>query len=515
MKTLKIGILPVLLTIAIAAQADKSYLDPRLVRDLTIGEPQLLIDDYWIDNRFNEDQISASVPHVLQHGDRLDQPVLRKGKDHPWEEHGIGYISLMFDPKVQKFRLYYQIWNPRNEDPKAPRGGYRTCYAESEDGIHWVQPLFDFEPWGDIEKTNILMSGKGEAKAPHIMPRVESGKTKQGVPVKNLGLLPDEVFHGNDYLVFYCDHEHYLATSEDGLDWNERQSMVIPNRVDCFQSVVYDPDAEEYAIYYRNKLINEDRPKDNPARGNTRYMSRLSGKDLWSLWDQLPIPVMIPDGEDDGRFYNMPVFRYGGVYLGFVSQFAVEPQSIDVELVYSRDGFDWHRLPGERRIIPLGPDGAWDDGMVFSADRILEVGDEWWLYYTGHDGFHDSDNREGALGLIKFGKERLVSIQADKTGKESFVITRPILWPGGDLVANCDAEGGSMTVAITDPWREPYEGFEFENCVPLKGDEVRHRVMWKDADMDSLKGKYVRLEFRFQDADLYAFLASTEETAYE
>ncbi|MCA9418356.1 MAG: hypothetical protein KC917_18925, partial [Candidatus Omnitrophica bacterium] len=123
MKTLKIGILPVLLTIAIAAQADKSYLDPRLVRDLTIGEPQLLIDDYWIDNRFNEDQISTSVPHVLQHGDRLDQPVLRKGKDHPWEEHGIGYISVMFDSKDQKFRLYYQIWNPRNEDPKAPRGG--------------------------------------------------------------------------------------------------------------------------------------------------------------------------------------------------------------------------------------------------------------------------------------------------------------------------------------------------------------------------------------------------------
>ena len=72
-----------------------------------------------------------------------------------------------------------------------------------------------------------------------------------------------------------------------------------------------------------------------------------------------------------------------------------------------------------------------------------------------------------------------------------------------------------MTVAITDPCREPYEGFEFENCVPLKGDEVRHRMNWKDADMNSLKGKYVRLEFRFQDADLYAFLASTEETAYE
>jgi len=104
--------------------------------------------------------------------------------------------------------------------PDQPRGGYQTCYAESENGIDWQQPLFDFESYGSHAKTNILMSGKNEAKVPHIIPRIETGQTNAGTVVRNLGMLPLEVFRGNDYLMFYCDSAHYLATSTDGLVWN-------------------------------------------------------------------------------------------------------------------------------------------------------------------------------------------------------------------------------------------------------------------------------------------------------
>ena len=77
---------------------------------------------------------------------------------HAWEKHGVGYVSVMFDAQAKKFRLYYQIWNPRQEKGAKPRGGYRTCYAESDNGIDWQRPLLDLEPYGDIQKTNILMS---------------------------------------------------------------------------------------------------------------------------------------------------------------------------------------------------------------------------------------------------------------------------------------------------------------------------------------------------------------------
>jgi hypothetical protein len=500
-----------LVTVAVSSVVDaveEEYVDPRLPRTIKVNTPYLLIDDHFIDNRFNEDQISARVPHVLQSGERSSVPLMTADPEHAWEEHGVGYVSVNFDSRLSKFRLYYQIWNPRTKQPRQPRGGYRICYAESADGINWQRPLFDFEPYGEHPRTNILVSGKNEGKAPHIIPRFQTGRMKSGTTVRNLGMLPSEVFRGHEYLMFYCDSGHYLATSSDGLTWGQRQSQLIPNRVDCFQSIVYDELNDEYAIYYRNKLIYGDHPKDDPARGNTRFMSRLSGKDIWTLWDHLPVPVIIPDANDAGRFYNMPVIHYGDLYLGFVTHLAQKPQRVDVELVYSRDGFDWKRLPGNRVLIPCGAEGTWDSGMIFSADRILEVGDEWWLYYTGHNGYHDAKDRQGALGLMRFGKERLVAIQADTRGKESFVVSRPMIWPGGDLVLNADAEGGSVNVAVTDLRRKPLSGYSFGNSIPLTSDATRHKVRWQDESMNSLEGKMVRIEFRFQNADLFAFQAT-------
>ena len=158
-------------------------------------------------------------------------------------------------------------------------------------------------------------------------------------------------------------------------------------------------------------------------------------------------------------------------------------------------------------LIPVGDEGAWDDGMVFASDRVIERDDAWWLYYTGHDGYHDAKDRVGSVGLVKFRKEGFVSIRADERGLESYVVTRPLRWPGGELAINADASDGYVKVAATDAFRRPYEGFTFEDCVPFTGDAVRHGVAWKDARMSALEGNVVRLEFAFKRADLFAFLA--------
>jgi hypothetical protein len=486
---------------------DPAYPESQL-RRFPLNEPQLFIDDYFVDNRFNEDSISARVPHVLHTPDRATDPLMRHDADKPWEQHGIGYPSVVFDPDAQLFRLYYQIWSPRTKEPNTPRGGYRVCYAESEDGLTWTKPLMDHVPWGDYAKTNIVVEGKGEGKAPNVHIAQEHGETVAGVAVRNLNLLPQEAFRDNRFLMFYCDHEHFLAGSNDGRTFTERLSMVLPNRVDTHSTLSYDPGLNEYVIYYRNKLVYGDRPKSDPRRGNTRFISRIASKDLWQLWDSMPYTVLIPDADDGGRFYSMPTMRYGGVYLGFVTQFHETPQKIEAELVYSRDGFDWHRLPGRPLLIPVGGEGTWDSGMVFTADRLIEVGDEWWLYYTGHNGYHDELDRVGALGLLKFGKERLVSIQADTSGQTSYVVSRPLVWPGGDLAINANAAGGGfMTVAVTDVQRQPIQGFDHADSKPLTGDAVRHVADWGEADMNNLKGKTIRLEFKFRRADLFAFVA--------
>ena len=503
----RIGMFLGVCCLAVSGVMAEDHADARgaVVRSFPAGEAQFFVDDYFVDNRFNEDSISAKVVQRMMQGERVDTPLLGPDEDKPWEQAaGVGYISMVFDPTIKRFRLYYQVWNPKEANSVLPT--YSTCYAESVDGLRWEKPLFDYVLY-DGKQSNILAVGENEAKAPTVHLAETAGTLEDGTPVKNLGMLPKEALRGHPYLMYYCDSGHYLATSEDGYGWALQQEKLISNRVDCFMTVVYDDVREEYCMFYRNKLIYHD-SKDPLKRGNTRMMARIASKELWSLWDDMPTTVLLPDESDKGRFYNMPVFKEGGVYWGFLEQYNEDPQLIEVELAFSRDGFDWERLPTRPRMIPVGKDGTWDDGMTFASDRVIEVGDEWWVYYSAYDGYHNEKNRTGQLGLMKFGKERFVGIKSDPSGKKSYVVTRPLVWPGGDLVINADADGGSMKVRVTDLDRKVVNGLTWDACEALEGDGVRHKVTWDGGNMDGLKGKLLRLEFVFENADLFAFLAT-------
>ena len=502
-----------------AVRADKSELPEGVrYRSIKINEPQLFMDDYLIGNRYNEEYISARVAHVLHRGERLKDPVLIGDDDKPWERRGIHRVSVLYDAYADLFRTYYTIHNFKDNEA-AHIKGYCMGHAASKDGLHWEKPLTDIVPWGPQKKTNIILRGQKEAKIMHVHSARATGVRPDGQRVCNIGMLPPENLKGHRFIAYYGDREHYLATSEDGIHFEPRQQQILPNRVDCYQTIVYDPAIDEYVIFYRNKLIYDD---DHGAwrKGNHRMITRLSSPELWTLWDSLPDTVLIPEGDDAGRFYGMPTFRYGGVYFGMLEQYGEDPQKIEVELVWSRDGFHWERAPGRPMLISVGEDGTWDDGMVFAADRVIERNDEWWLYYIGVNGYHDSSDNEASLGLIKFRKEGFVSIRADTQGQESYVITRPILWPGGELVINADTQSrskawiskGYVKVAVTDLHRKLYNGFTYDDSVPFNGNAVRHTMKWKNAHMDTLKGKLVRLEFAFKHADLFAFLAQKGES---
>jgi hypothetical protein len=47
--------------------------------------------------------------------------------------------------------------------------------------------------------------------------------------------------------------------------------------------------------------------------------------------------------------------------------------------------------------------------------------------------------------------------------------------------------------------------------VPFQGSGIRHLVTWKSAKTANLKGKLIRLEFKFRNADLFAFIAGDRE----
>ena len=480
---------------------DKGRLDPVGFREIHWNVPQLFVDDHIVENRFDRNLLSANVPHVAHRPDRSPSPIL--SPDQPWErEYGLGYPGVVFDPTERIYRMYYTVsHHPRGDG--YPPGTYFLCYAESRDGLRWEKPDLNQVPWGEHRHTNIILQGDHEAKVAHV--HVEDDPDREDT-VKNTGLIPSRFLRGHRFLMYYCDRGHYLATSEDGIHWDEKVHQVIANRIDCYHTIVHDASRNEFVSFLRNKLIFGGPKVPESFLGNTRAISRVAGRDLWSEWDTMPVSVLLPDREDAKRFYGMPTFIYGDVYWGFLQQFDEDPQSIEIDLVFSRNGLDWSYLPGRPHLLPVGVPGTWDSGMIFTADRVLERDDEWWLYYSGHNGYHDARDRQAAIGLARFRKEGFVSLRAGI--EESYVVTRPIRWPGGQLAINARTEDGIVQVRVTDLRRNTIEGFDHTVCEPFRGDNVRHPVTWREADIADLKGHLIRLEFRFRNADLFAFVAT-------
>ena len=185
---------------------------------------------------------------------------------------------------------------------------------------------------------------------------------------------------------------------------------------------------------------------------------------------------------------------------------------MDIQLTYSKDGRSWHRAGNREPILECGPPGSFDSGSVYASHSPLIVGDEIWLYHTGHTGLHgepsrhDGDFPEG-LNLAKIKKDRLVCLKAEKEG---VLTTTPIKirpqrmgMPKGidpqTLAINADAKGGSVRLEIIDPFGRVLPGYSVDDCVPFTGDEVDHQVQWKsesgakkaESSSEGLEGKMV------------------------
>jgi hypothetical protein len=208
----------------------------------------------------------------------------------------------------------------------------------------------------------------------------------------------------------------------------------------------------------------------------------------------------------------MPAKLHAGIYWGFLEMFRWNT-AIEAELAFSRDGTDFQRLPTRGKLLPLGPEGSWDDGMILAPTGWVEVGDEWWLYYSGWDGPHGAKEQEqagrlriGNIGLAKVRKEGFISMRGPADG--GVITTRRIRWPGGRLLINADARRGEMRVRIVDESRKPIPGFDYSDVTPFSGDAIAYEPKWSGGSVDALRDRVVRLEFFLRNADLYTFRAS-------
>lgn len=458
------------------------------VEPVEIGTaPQFVFDTYIIDNRWAIKYHTQSMRCVFH------QP--QKYAGNPVIAGDGGYVALHRDAKSGLFQMWYQTYQNPPEGEKRV-GRYAIAYAESKDGISWQLPRLNLYSWKGSKENNIVWTGiNGRRGGAPFFPDI-----------------PEANKQGYRHVMLYRETDGmHLIGSQDGIHWDRESNLRIsPIRSDTINGIVYDSRTDQYVMYCRSKNLYRAFKGDILDTGASRRIARMTSKELWTKWTNQPQHIMLPDNLDTRNnfraFYGMAVKRYGGIYWGFLQAFKWN-SDVHTELAFSRDTINFNRLPSRPKFIELGPDGSWDDGMVFSGHEWFEVGDEWWMYYCGWDGPHNSRQRVPGIGLVKLRKEGFISMRGPKNG--GVLNTRQLLWPGGELVVNANAVAGEFKVRVTDVNRKVLPGFDYGDCEPLQGDHVAHQVRWKERSINELAGKVVRIEFFLRNADLYTFRAAT------
>lgn len=457
--------------------------------------PQFFVDDHIVDNRWALKQKREAVLRVFH------APVKHPG--NPLFAGDGGFVCAVKDEQAGLLRMWYQThaWIGDGKSDES-RTFYAIAYAESKDGLRWERPSLGLHEWKGSRDNNIVFKGFMNSRA--------SGH--------QILQLPEADRRGFRFVMTYRttaakrgNNGIRVIGSQDGIHWDESSdTLVHPLPSDTVNSIVYDSAREEYVMFCRAKNRYRIFEGDIIDTGESRRIARMANADLWEAWDTVPQAILIPDEldarENFNAFYGMPVRYHAGIYWGALWCFRFNDH-IFTEPAFSRDGFQFDRLPERPKMIALGEEGAWDDSMTFGSMDWVEMGDEWWFYYSGWDGDHGSKDRQAGMGLAKLRKEGLVSLRGPPGG--GVVVTRLLKWPGGGLAINADASKGEIKVRVSDATRKPLAGFDYTDCEPFTGDATSHEIKWRGQSLQSLAGKELRLEFLLRAADLYTFRADT------
>ena len=449
----------------------------------------------WDETRmFLDDAMLAQTENVwrsLHHPVRAEaNPVLVP--DRAWE----GYLVLqpgtvIRDEEDGCFKMWYNAQPSRDR----PDAGKNLCYATSSDGANWDKPELGLEGFDGSTANNILLR---DVEWTHCVLKDAAERDTE----RRYKLL---------YWTPAGDGIH-AAFSADGVRWRPwEDNPVVPRRAtgDTF-SVMRDPASGEYWLYHKTRT---------PARP-IRMVSRMVSEDFlhWSGTRR----VLAPDAFDppDTQFYGLSAFPHADQYLGVLWVYHTYLQTLDMQLVSSRDGLRWDRTADRKLFMHLVPTneyrgGAFDCMQIYPISAPVERDGQLWLYYSGFKVPHNTlaADQDGRIGVATLRRDGFCSLDATSPG---WALTRPFTWSGNQLRLNAVTspptpghpgdDGGGITVQIEDDQGRAIPGFAAGRCTPFRGDETDTLVDWGGrSDLGGLMGRTVQLRFTIEDANFHSF----------
>ncbi len=440
-------------------------------RDLT--KSQLFLDDTWI-----EDQ--QRLTRLWHKADIFPEPVLRP--EMPWEG-----IKLLMYGTVFRFgdtwRMYYAT--EKHGEPSA------LCVAESSDGLRWERPIVGEIDYQGSKQNNIVMGRVNCASVCHDPEDTEA-------PFKMITLAPGGI-RG--------------AVSKDGYRWSELGAPLISKPPASDVQYIWGGRVNgKYVITHKTAL---DRARRCVAIAESEDFKSFSESRLILRSDLADPP--------DIEYHGMVGFPYADVYIGLAERWVNVPNHIELLLTWSHDLKAWDR-PASREPF-IGPTYPWNRGWsTCSSAGPIQVGNQLWFYFNGQSGSHfhvkSGPPKNAVIGLATITVDRFASITAGFM--EGRLVTRPMTWPGGDLLLNASTTrnldgypldgGGAMSIEVWDEDGHAVEGFSreqraiFDGNVPTRGTVDPAIIRWPgDRGLNDLAGRRIKLVFYVRDAHLYSF----------
>jgi hypothetical protein len=490
------------------------------------------------------DSLTAWDHHVIQRFPRAEKvPLtgLEPGSTGPWDAAGSACIGSVIKEDDGRFRMWYYGWRlPSNSSENVDRP--LMCYAESGDGIHWVKPDLKITGQKRFPGNNLLTVPGVPASVTRTLPGSDAKYLACMIQYAD-ALEPDvQDVPGNPDSLRGAGGTHIWA-SDDGFKWRHVTHVLTHGDNAC---LLADEATQRYLLYHKAGGMAGLTTRRMWIGLESRDGAHWEGYKGVRQWRE----TFVCDDYDDmvahargmvlGEMYSVGVYRAGEILVAVQTvmnsgvplreAFAQNPAGVcHVRLGFSHDGFFWRYPRGRPSWLECGAPGEPDAGWMMGFSSLVEHGDELYFYYGGHiydhDWFMDPEfhlkpgisleefRRSGAIGMMaKIKRDRFASLAAVWRGYFDVDAERRT---GAELFINAQAKNGSVRVALAEKGgdyhgalrkHDSLPGFSFDDCLPIRGDQVKAPVRFRNATLASLPADLpLTIRFELNSAEVFAY----------
>jgi hypothetical protein len=417
--------------------------------------------------------------------------------DHPWEGNFSGYSTIIKDGGL--YRAYYRGVREAGKDGNENEV---TCYAESNDGIHWEKPKLGLFEINGTKENNIILANAAPVTH-NFSPFLDTNpNVDKNQKYKALGGT------SKTGLIAYV--------SADGIRWRKlKEDAVFKNGVFDSQNVAFWSESEnQYVCYFR---IWSD-GGFSEYKGY-RTVGRTTSKDFVNWTEPVKMTFGNTPMEHLYTQQTSPYFRAPHIYVAIggrfmpgrqvlteeqAKSFNVDPgyfkDCSDAVFMTSRGGSVYDRTFMEAFIRPgIGLDN-WVSRSNYPALNVVQTGPEEMSIYVNQDYAQPTAH----LHRYSLRIDGFASLSAPYKGGE--FVTKPFTFSGDELEINYSTSAaGEIKFEIQDQDGKPIPGYTLEDSQVIIGNEISRIVSWKNSgNLKKLNSKIVRLRVYMKDADLFS-----------